>query len=62
MGTTNMLTKNHTPQDRTLLCSDCDTPFIFTAGEQQFFADKGYATPKRCHPCRQDRRRERERQ
>ncbi|HEX2517355.1 MAG TPA: zinc-ribbon domain containing protein, partial [Chloroflexota bacterium] len=37
-----------TYQDRTIICSDCGKPFVFTAGEQQFFAEKGFGTgPKR---------------
>ncbi|MHC5019279.1 MAG: zinc-ribbon domain containing protein [Planctomycetota bacterium] len=40
-------------EDRTLTCIDCNTEFIFTAGEQQFYRDKGFENePKRCGPCR----------
>jgi len=28
--------------DRVLKCADCSAEFVFTAGEQMFFADKGY--------------------
>ena len=50
-----------TYQDRTIICSDCGKPFVFTAGEQQFFAEKGFGTgPKRCPQCRAARRAERE--
>lgn len=39
--------------DRVLRCIDCSGEFIFTAGEQQFFADKGLKNePKRCKPCK----------
>ena len=39
--------------DRTLKCSDCSADFIFTAGEQLFFADKQFKNdPKRCKPCK----------
>ena len=35
-------------QDRILRCVDCATEFIWTAGEQQFFADKNFKNePKR---------------
>ena len=40
-------------QDRTLTCSDCGAEFIYTAGEQTFFAEKGFGNdPKRCKDCR----------
>lgn len=43
----------HEYQDRVLTCSDCGEEFIFTAGEQLFFADKGLKNePKRCKPCK----------
>jgi CxxC-x17-CxxC domain-containing protein len=39
-------------QDQTLTCRDCNKTFVFTAGAQQFFADKGYTNaPKRCKEC-----------
>jgi CxxC-x17-CxxC domain-containing protein len=39
--------------DRILRCIDCGGEFTFTAGEQQFFADKGLKNePKRCKPCK----------
>ncbi len=44
-------------QDRNLTCVDCNQPFIFTAGEQEFHAAKGFTNdPKRCPSCRQNRR------
>ncbi len=43
-------------QDRVLKCSECDAEFIFTAGEQMFFADKGFKNePKRCKTCKAKR-------
>ena len=39
--------------DLLLTCSDCNQEFIFTAGEQQFFQERGYSSPRRCKPCRQ---------
>jgi hypothetical protein len=33
---------------------------VFTAGEQQFFAEKGFTPPNRCKPCRAKRKAERE--
>ena len=44
-------------QDRDLNCADCQKTFTFTAGEQEFFARKGFReTPKRCKPCRDSRK------
>jgi len=43
-------------QDKVLKCVDCGTEFIFTAGEQSFFADKGFRhEPKRCKSCKSNR-------
>ena len=42
--------------DRILICSDCHSEFIFTAGEQLFFHDKQFKNdPKRCKPCKSKR-------
>ena len=39
--------------DETLTCVDCGQPFAFTAGEQEFFAMKGFTNkPSRCTECR----------
>lgn len=44
-------------QDRALTCMGCRHSFIFTAGEQEFFAARGFEQlPTRCPDCR-DRRR-----
>jgi len=41
-------------QDRAIRCVDCNENFIWTAGEQVFFHDKGLKNePKRCKPCKQ---------
>jgi hypothetical protein len=29
-------------EDKTLSCVDCGAPFVWTAGEQLFFADKNF--------------------
>ena len=40
-------------QDRTLTCRDCSEEFVFSAGEQTFFASKGLVNdPQRCPSCR----------
>jgi len=42
--------------DRVLKCSECSAEFVFTAGEQMFFADKGFKNePKRCKGCKAKR-------
>lgn len=43
--------------DRTLTCRDCDRPFTWTAGEQQFYQEKGLVNaPARCPDCRATRK------
>ncbi|GAB1475434.1 zinc-ribbon domain-containing protein [Bacillota bacterium] len=40
-------------EDKTLICQDCGAEFIFTAGEQEFYKEKGFTNePKRCKECR----------
>lgn len=44
-------------QDKVLICQDCGREFIWTAGEQEFYAEKGFANePKRCRECREARK------
>lgn len=44
-------------EDKYLNCKDCGADFIFTASEQQFYADKGFANePGRCPECRAARK------
>ena len=36
-------------QDKTLVCKDCGAEFVFSAGEQEFYAEKGFQNePIRC--------------
>jgi len=43
--------------DKSIQCSDCGTTFNFTAGEQKFFASKGFTSePKRCVQCRRTKK------
>lgn len=43
-------------RDMELICRGCGEPFIFTAGEQEFYADKGFLhEPTRCPRCRSRR-------
>jgi CxxC-x17-CxxC domain-containing protein len=44
-------------QDKTLICQDCGKEFIWTAAEQEFYAEKGFTNePKRCKECREKRK------
>lgn len=48
-------------QDKTLKCKECGCDFVFTAGEQAFYAEKGFENePARCRDCRTARKRSRE--
>ncbi len=43
--------------DKTMTCRDCGMDFVFTAGEQDFYAQKGFTNePTRCPSCRQTRK------
>ncbi len=43
--------------DKTLTCRDCGREFVFTASEQEFFAQKGFMNePSRCPECRAARK------
>ena len=38
--------------DKEINCKDCGGPFVFTAGEQEFYAQKGLQNePARCPRC-----------
>jgi CxxC-x17-CxxC domain-containing protein len=45
--------------DRTITCRDCGQAFTFTAGEQAFYAERGYSEPQRCSSCRAERKAQR---
>jgi CxxC-x17-CxxC domain-containing protein len=42
--------------DKSLVCADCGQQFIFTASEQDFYAQRGFSEPKRCSECRAARK------
>jgi hypothetical protein len=43
--------------DKTLKCRECGNDFVFTAGEQEFYQQKGLMNqPGRCPSCRAARR------
>ena len=44
-------------EDKVLVCKDCGREFTFTAGEQEFYAEKGFQNePTRCRECRRGHR------
>lgn len=50
-------------QDETLKCEDCGCEFVFTVGEQEFYAERGLTNkPKRCTECRKSRKQSRHKQ
>lgn len=43
--------------DQTLVCRDCNQEFVFTVGEQEFYASRNLTnTPGRCPSCRAARK------
>ncbi|HHV30534.1 zinc-ribbon domain-containing protein [Acetivibrio mesophilus] len=46
--------------DKTLVCKDCNTQFIFSEGEQDFYKEKGFMNePQRCSSCRTAKKQQR---
>jgi hypothetical protein len=43
-------------QDKTLVCKDCSTEFLWTVGEQEFYEANNLVEPKRCRECRKARK------
>lgn len=44
-------------QDEKLVCEECGCEFVFSAGEQEFYAERGLVNkPKRCTECRKNRK------
>lgn len=45
-------------EDISIHCVDCSAPFVWTAGEQEFFQAKELSNPpKRCKPCKKAKNR-----
>ncbi len=43
-------------QDKSLVCADCHQSFVWTAGEQRFYAERSFQNePKRCRACKSKR-------
>ena len=39
-------------EDKTLVCNECGQEFVFSAGEQEFYAARGFQNePKKCKAC-----------
>ncbi|MGB9662018.1 MAG: zinc-ribbon domain containing protein [Moorellaceae bacterium] len=44
-------------KDKVLTCKECGAEFVFTAGQQEFFQEKGFTNePSRCPDCRAARK------
>lgn len=44
---------NEVLEDKVLVCRECGQEFVFTAGEQEFYIEKGFQNePKKCKSCR----------
>lgn len=44
-------------QDQKLVCRDCGNEFTWTAGEQEFYKQKGFDNkPSRCQDCRKKKK------
>ena len=43
-------------RDLTLRCCDCNGNFLWTYGEQKYYADRNLSIPRRCPQCRARRR------
>lgn len=53
----NMKLRYHMYTDKTLVCKDCGREFVFSASEQEFYAEKGFENePLRCRDCRAARK------
>lgn len=44
--------KENMNNNNQLACIECKKDFEFSQDEQAFYADKGFNNPKRCKPCR----------
>src|SRR5689334_15941809 len=46
-----------TAEDKSITCVDCGEEFLFTAGEQAFYRERGLTNePTRCKACREKRK------
>jgi len=42
--------------DLEIMCTECNSPFMFTEREQEYYRERNLTHPKRCKPCRDARR------
>lgn len=42
-------------EEKTIICTYCGKPFVFTLSEQERFVNLGFTEPKRCRECRKNR-------
>jgi hypothetical protein len=42
--------------DKVLTCQDCGQTFTWSASEQRYYFSKRLSPPKRCIPCREQRK------
>ena len=49
-----------TYEDKNVVCKDCGNEFEFTAGEQEFYAERNFQEPTRCRSCRDARKQQRQ--
>jgi CxxC-x17-CxxC domain-containing protein len=42
--------------DRELVCASCGQRFLFSGGEQAYYSQNGLQEPRRCKPCRAQRK------
>ena len=46
--------------DKEIVCADCGNTFVFSSGEQEFYAGRGLTNePRRCKDCRSSRKEQR---
>ncbi len=46
-------------EDKTIQCKNCGDDFTWSAGEQSFYAKKGFNSPVRCKKCREIKKQQR---
>jgi hypothetical protein len=46
------------PDNIHLVCIECSKNFYFSAKDQEWYAEQGFAAPRRCWACRQKRKQE----
>ena len=45
--------------DKSIKCRDCGEEFVFSAGEQAFYKERGFQhEPTRCRRCRDEKKRQ----